>query len=328
LYRFLLIFISILPLALIYYIYIGIYWWTFSAYVISIFNFIFLEDVFIKIYILLLWLFDINFWNIIYTLSIIISIISFYFYYILLIRLNNSYLKWEKLAFLKNEYLNFKLFLKYFLLTLLFFLILLIPVILIIVVLSIVIISLWWTEAVILLTTSWPINFFTIFSLISFIILVLVLFYIFYRFIFSYFILVESGINNKKWVLVLLKESFIRTKWFEKLFNFIKVFFIILILYLPIYSIDKSLSEIYTDLSRYAEYISLEGQDRADLKSYDSYYYEGLELIYSWKELGEINALQDKYSLITTFFWIFKFLLINWVFLMAFSSFYFSRIRE
>jgi hypothetical protein len=313
LYGILLAFISILPFALIYYIYTRIYWWTFSTYIISILNSVFLDSAF---------------WNIIHILLIIVFGVSFYFSYILLIKLNNSYLKWEKLPFFKNEYLNFKLFFKYFLLTLLFFLILLIPVVLTIIVLTVIVIILWGTEASISLIISWPINFLTIFSLISLIVLVLVLFYIFYRFVFSYFILVESDTNKKKWILASLKESFIKTRWFKKLLNFIKVFFIIWILWLPFSSIDRHLSETYTDLGYYAKYINLWEQEKETLKSLNSYYYENLELTYPWAWIEEINALEDKYYYFVTFFWIFRFLFINWVILMVFNSFYYHKIKE
>jgi hypothetical protein len=306
--------ISILPFALIYYICTRIYWWVFFDYITLILNSVSLNS---------------PFWDIIiYILSCIFLGISFYFSYILLIKLNNSYLKWKRLPFFKNEYLNFRLFLKYFLLTLLFFLILLIPIILIIMILCIIIILLWWTEAAILLTISWPVNFLTIFSLISFIALILILFYIVYRFIFSYFILTESDTNEKKWVLSLLKESFVNTKWFKKLFDFIKVFFIVLILWFPFYSIDISLSKGYADLERYSKYISSWEQERADLKSWDPYYYENLELTYSWIDLEEIITLQDNYYYLVMLFGIFKFILINWLILMALSSFYSKRIKE
>jgi hypothetical protein len=312
LYGTLLGFISILPFAFIYYIYTRVYWWTFFAYVSSILNSVFSDNAFL---------------NIIYILSILLFGISFYFSYILLIKLNNSYLKWKKRPFFRNEYLNFKLFFKYILLTLLFFLILLIPIVLTIAILSIVVVTLWWTEAVILLTISWPVNFFTIFSLISLIVLILVLFYVFYRFVFSYFILVGNT-NEKKWVLISLKESFIKTKWFKKLFNFIKMFFIISILCFPFYLIDRSFSETYTDLNRYVEYISLWEQERETFKSLNSYYYENLELTYSWAWIEEIKVLENKCYYLIWFFRIFDFLFINWIALMALNSFYFNKIKE
>jgi hypothetical protein len=313
LYWFLLSFISILPFLLIYYIYIKIFWWDFSIFWDSIKRNIFLEES--------------TFWYIIHFLTWFLSRISLAFYFILVIKLNNSYLQWKKQSIFKWNFFNFKLFWKYILLTLLIALILFVSIISFILILFLTIRIFWWIDTVFTFTSSsTPIDFWTIFSSFLFIILLLILFYLFYRTVFSYFLLVEEP---KKWVLKLLKESFKKTKWFNKLLSFLTMFCIIWILYLPFHITWNYLSDKYSQLEYYySKYLPLWEQEREGLKQWVwSNYHINLESIFAWETLEKIGILKNRHFIFLILFQIFKFLVVDWVFLMWFNSFYLHKLK-
>jgi len=230
-------------------------------------------------------------------------------------------LEWNKIEYIKNEYLNYKLYFKYLLITLLNIVIFLLPVLVFILIVSLLIFIFGWIEAVSMLVISKSTNIFSIISLIIFILLIIKLYYLFYRFVFSYFLLLEE--NNKTMSSIdILKKSFHLTSWFKKFLKFTITFLLVWLAYLPFSLISSYINWNYSDLNDYWAYLSLKDEDRNTLKSINTYYYEWLELKYLWKEIKDIESLQNKYYILSIVFKIFKFIFIFGVYTMFLTSFY------
>lgn len=305
-------FVTLIPFALIFYIFSLFSNTDFSVYIWALLN----------------WTYTGSFtWDIIYFLSLWAFVLGYYFNFILLLKLNSSYLSWEKLSYKKNEYLNYKLFLRYLFLSFLLFLIFLIPILLSIVILSLIIAFLWWISEVSTMVINNPGNPFSIISLIIFIILCISIFYLFYRFIFSYFLLIEE--NNKiKKIHNIIIDSFYKTSWFKKFFNFFVLLIIIFSFYLP-FSIAKTyINWNYDDLNNYVSYMNLKEEDREYLKELSPYKYNSLELKYNWLDSVQIEDLQSKFYYSSIIFSIFEFIIIFGVFSMFLTSFYNRNIKQ
>lgn len=305
-------FIAIIPFALLFLIF-----WFFSD--ISFFTYI---------WALLNWTYTGSFtWDIIYFLSIWGFILWYFFNFVLLLKLNSSYILWEKLSYKKNEYLNYKLFLRYLLLSILNLLVLLVPILLSILILSLIIFAFWWIAEVSVMVINDPKNIFSIISLLVFIALCILLFYLFYRLIFSYFLLFEKENEDQK-IHSLIRKSFNKTSWFKKFIRFFVLIIMVFTIYLPFSIVWTYINWNYEDLNDYVTYISLNDSDKETLKQISSYKYNNLELKYSWLELSDIERSQYKFYYFSIIFSIFKFMIIFWVFSMFLTSFYYKNIRE
>lgn len=282
----------------------------------------------VNIWMLIAWLFS---WkllpdflgNIILMLTVITYIITFSYSNILLTRVNNWYKDDKKLDFKKNEYYNIKKVVKYFNITLLNILILLIPV-LIFVVLMWGLFLVWGSlNEINILVNSWAMNYFTIISFIFLIWSFIFLSYLFYRVIFSYFLLSDDSFYKKeKNALSYIKESFNKTRKIKKFFKFIVIIIIFIVLTAPINYIGKVFENNGNILNDYTTYLSLTDSQKEYISSEDLYYYETLKIEFNWLSLKEINRKIEQNYISSILYIIFSFLVLNWLFVMVFSSFY------
>lgn len=283
-----------------------LWWWEISSFFTSLFY---------SIYILG------SFWNTLLILSFIAFSIFYSYSFLLLLKLNDSYLNNKKIAYFKNDFLNIKLFWKYLWLAFLsFFIIFIIPAFISIVLFFLSVFFVWWVEKAILLSLSPKLGFFTIFTFILFILFLVISFYLFYRFIFSFIILIQE--KEKKWVFTILKESFKKTKWIKNFLKFSLISFLILLLYFPFSLLTGFTSDTYKDIKNYITYISLDDSHKEWYKAINKSYYEQLEIEYTWVTKEQLYNLENFYSLLNLFFSILKFICINGIFFMVISSIY------
>jgi hypothetical protein len=174
------------------------------------------------------------------SLAFFFTTVWYFYNYLLLFKLNISYLNWKKMHyFLKSSFLNFKLYWKYLLLGIfLVFITFIIPSVVFTLLFFILIVSFWGYNEVLSLTFLETPSSFVILALLLFILYFVSIGYLIYRFIFSYVILAEY---EKKWIFHLLKESFLGTKWIKKLFSISIIFFIISLVFLMIMIIENTL---------------------------------------------------------------------------------------
>lgn len=306
--------VILIPFLLVYYIYISIYWGEFMTFITAFRNWVFLWN---------------TFENILHIIALFFYTISFYFSYMLYIKLYDLYLKWKKIAYIENDFLNYKMFWKYLLMTiLLIILILVIPVLIYILLFYLMVELIWWTQAATMLALSESSWTFVLITLFSFVLLILFCFYLFFRFVFSYFLLV-LGEDNKKSIISLLKNSFIITKWIKKFFNFLLVIFITLLAYLPFYALTSALSINYDNLNWYASYLSLNDEQKEIFKSqYSTFPIEELELKYMNISNEDIIFEQKIYYYTLTILSIIWFLFVSWVFIMILQNFYNNLIKN
>lgn len=298
--------LAIIPFAVLFFIYSLSAWIPFGDFINSLLNSVYMTNLL---------------WNFIYVLSLWAYTLSYFFTFILFIKLSNWYLEWKKIEFIKNEYLNYKLYFRYLKLTLLNLVIFLVPVLVFILILSISIIALGWVEEVSLMVVSNRTNAFSVLSLILFVILLIKLYYLFYRFIFSYFLLLEDS-EKATWLVSLLKKSFHLTAWFKKFIVFTISFLLVWLAYLPFSIVSTYINWNYSDLEGYYWYLSLKEEDRATLKWINTYYYEWLEEKYAWKDLSNIESMQTRYYIFSILYRIFEFIFIFGVYTMFLNSFY------
>lgn len=305
-------FLFILPSLLLFFVYSLFSWNEFMDIINSFFNWIYMN-----------WFI----WNLIYVFTLVSFVLGYFYSFILVLNLNKKYLNWEKMPYLKNEFLNTKLILNYVLLSLLNFVLFLIPVLFFILLLSLIIFAFWWVESVISLLVSSTNSVFPLISLVLFVTLLIILFYLFYRFIFSYFLLVEIENKDKK-VYNLLIESFFKTSWIKKFIKFCILILIVFSLYLPFSIIWSYINWNYKDLNNYVTYISLNEADREQLKQISPYDYEWLEIKYSELEINNIEKLQYNFYFSSLVFTVLEFILMFWLFNMFLTSFYNNNVKN
>lgn len=298
--------LSIVPFAILFAIYSFFSWINFFDFINSWINWVFMTSLF---------------WNLLYLISLLFFTLSYFFTFVLLINLYNSYLLWSKISYLNNKYLDYKLYFKYLLLSIYNFLILLIPVLIFILLIVLLIYFFWWIDNVTNLVFSTSSNAFSIISLILFIFLILTIYYISYRLVFSYLLLLEDKFL-KIWIFQIIKESLVITSKLKTFFKFTLLLLIFLTAYLPISVLDTYINWNYKDLNNYSSYLNLNEEDKSNLKSINPYTYEWLDLKYSWKGVSEINSLENMFYIFSILFSIFKFIFIFWVFSMFLNSFY------
>ncbi|MDD3794281.1 MAG: hypothetical protein PHI37_05700 [Candidatus Gracilibacteria bacterium] len=265
--------------------------------------------------------------DIIYFLSLGAFILGYFFNFVLLLKLNSSYISGEKLSYKKNEYLNYKLFLRYILLSLLLFIIFLIPILVSIFILGLIIWAFGGIAEVSVMVIDSPQNSFSIISLFIFILLCIVIFYLFYRFIFSYFFILDEDNKSKKLYNIII-YSFHKTSGFKRFLKFLLSMIIVYTIYLPFSIVSTYINGNYEDLNKYASYMNLKQEDKETLKQINSYEYNSLEMKYSGKDLLEIEKSQFRFYYASIIFSIFEFIVIFGVFSMFLTSFYNRNIRQ
>lgn len=305
-YAILVWFLSIIPFAIIFFIYSLFSWVPFSDFVNSIANNIFMPSLF---------------WNIIYLFAWFTYTISYFFSFMLFIKLYNWYLEWNKIKYLNKSYLDYKLYLKYVLLTILGLLIFILPIFFFLVIIFVLILLFGWVDATTNLVLWNYSNLFSIISLVIFILLLIKLYYLFYRFIFSYFILVDKRFENFG-IKEILKKSYDITKWYKKFLKTTLIFIITFSLYLPFSIVSTYISWNYSDLNNYAEYLNLKPEDQETLKWINTYLYEGLEQKFDWIDVEVIDSMQIRYYIYLKVFNVIEFIFIFWVFTMVLNSIY------
>ena len=326
----------------LFFVYKNIFHFTFSKIlivVISIFYILILVLPVLLIFALIayfLWIFDVWFniyvflWNIYYMIFLVLAIIFLFFAYIiwysysqvLLTRLNFSYIKKEKLGFFKNYYFDFKLFKKYFFLTLHLIWIFFLPVLFFLISLFFLIEFLWWIDIVFNQVKSNYANYFSIISLIVLILSFLSFVYLSYKTLFSYIILVDRYLKWKdfKKSFYYIKKSFKFTKWFKKFFSLVFVFLVFIWIFSPIYIWETYLQDKIKEQRLYLKYNLLE-------KSWQDLWvekakYEALKLDFWNEKIEEIANDLRKEAL---FYWILKileFIFIFWTYNLVLVSFY------
>lgn len=168
---------------------------------------------------------------------IILAIGFFMFGYsykiITITKLYFSYLKWEKLSFMKNIYFNIKKILSYLSVISWIALILSLPFLFFIIVFFILLFSFWWIEEVSnMLANYWVTNMFSITAWIFFFICILVFLYLAYRLTFACIVILDENYDEtQKWIFY-IKESFKITSWI-KIFKFLLVILIFSIIMIP-----------------------------------------------------------------------------------------------
>ncbi|MDD2907577.1 MAG: hypothetical protein PHH98_02955 [Candidatus Gracilibacteria bacterium] len=299
-------FIAVIPFAIIFFAYSLISGVPFSDFINSIVNNVFMTSLT---------------GNIIYLIALLSYTISYLFGFLLFIKLYNSYLNGDKLAYFKNAYFDYKLYLRYFLLSLAGILILFIPIFFFVIILFIMVIAFGGLESSTAMVLSQSNNAFSIISLIIFILLLVKLYYLFFRFVFSYFILLENS-EEKMGIITILKKSFNITKGYKKFLKTTLIFLVVLTIYAPFAVISTYISGNYTDLNDYAKYLDLKDEDKDYLKSLNPYLYEGLEVKYEGKDLLVIESMQTRYYIYLKLYSIFEFIFIFGVFTMVLNSVY------
>ena len=166
---------------------------------------------------------------------VITAIIVFSYNYVLLTKLNLSYINWEKLKLKENYYLNFKLFFTYFRTMLLNFIIVLAPFVIGALLISLLIILSWGVEWARAFSESWALNFFTVTSFLIAIGSIIAFIYLMYKTLFTVVILVSES-NGEKFnkAIYYIKKSFEFTSWFKRSFRFIVVAILVFLVTLPI----------------------------------------------------------------------------------------------
>lgn len=284
-------------------------------------------------------------WNLFADLLMILLVVIFFivysYFYILLINVNNWYIDKNKLEYKKNDYFNFKKILKYINITNINSLILLIPII-IFAILMWILFLLWPSQDELLkmIITS-PFNYFTILSIIFLILCVILFLYLVYRLIFSYFLLADKDFYSKeKSAFSYIKESFSITKKISNIFKFLLVLFLLILVLTPFYFtssylwnkdkllnhyviLDASLKQDMSLLSdwNFKHFTTLQ----ADMLKYDldeNWYYEILKSRFWEFESESVKSKINTNFMFLVLYSIFSFLFINWLFVMAFTSFY------
>ena len=192
-------------------------------------NFIYLYKSFAYIIVLLL---SSDFLNVLFLLGWVFLIFWLFYSIFILIKMSNFYLEWKKPSIKELDLLNFRKIVKFFNLTVLNLLILLLPIILFFVLTWILLLFSWDLSTLREIVASNSKNYFSILSLLFLIISIIFAVYLLFRIIFSYFILTDD-FNKDKSAFKYIKESIIKTKWFNKFLKFLVLIFIWYFILLP-----------------------------------------------------------------------------------------------
>lgn len=173
-------------------------------------------------------------------------VVFWYSYKNLLI--SNLYLKyidWEKIAYLRNAYFDFKKIFPYLKLMILILLVLLIPVVIFVISFFILIFIFGWVDNAFKIVDSGSTNYFSVTLFVSLFLNLLVFLYLAYRMSFAYIILMDQKNYPEKYsASFYLKESFAMTKW-VKIFKFILLLIIFTLLMFPIDYIGSKVETLH-----------------------------------------------------------------------------------
>lgn len=259
--------------------------------------------------------------ELIYIVSYILFSVSFLYSYVLLIKINKSYIEWKKEKILNKIYLDYKLFFKYLRLAFLYLFISL-PIIVSLIICLISIWAMWWTEAVLMVVSVSVYNSFTIIFWILFAVSIILTVYLWYRFIFAFFLLSEEE-NKEKWLFKLLKESFKITSGYKKLLKLILLSLVILLALTPFNYLGSSINSNNNDIINYVNYSALTEDQKLQVLSWNNgYYFNEISVKYDQQDLEVIKTSSTIYAALSLVFTIFNFLVLNGLLLMMLTSFY------
>lgn len=260
------------------------------------------------------------FGNILLFLIIFIYFIAYSYSNILLLNLNNSYLDWKKIEYKKNEYLNYKKIIKFFNLSFVNIWILLVPVLIFAVLMGILFLFSGSIDEIVVLVSSGITNYFSILSLVFLLITSLLFAYLYYRVVFSYLVLAESKKELK--VLEYIKTSFEKTKSIKKMFKFLLIVILYLVIISPISYIWEVLENNGKLLSDYSLISQLPEEQIESLTGNNLYYYESLKIEFEGLSPEQIDRKIDLNWAYIILYSIFNFIFLYWLFVMVFSSYY------
>lgn len=163
-----------------------------------------------------------------------IGFFIFWFSYKILTTINLylSYLKWEKIKYMKNIYFNIKIIFSYLKLSWVVTWILAIPAVVFIISFFVLLYSFWGVDSVLSMLYTWE-NMFSIILWIVFLLCLLVFIYLAYRLSFSYVIFLDKdNYAEENKIYFYVKESFKITSWL-KIFKFLLLIILFSIFMMP-----------------------------------------------------------------------------------------------
>ena len=261
--------------------------------------------------------------GILFIFSVLFFLITINYKRVLLAKLNFSYIKWEKLNFLQNEYFNIKLISKNIKISLFILLWILLITILFGIFWIILVLFFWWLDNINnIMAINW-INAFSIISLILTIFYSLVILYFLYRTYFSLYIILE---DDKKTAFKAIKKSIKKTRKIKKMFKFILIFLLFSVLLLPINYVGQYID---FDSKKLEYYINIKNktilkQELTDKENVDYTFLDNEFWKYNNKELIE---KYNKNSIINTIYFVLHFLLIFGIFDLVLANFYKREIK-
>jgi hypothetical protein len=245
--------------------------------------------------------------------------------YVLNLGMYKSYLEWERkhilsslglapqnvLSYLKIFLLNSLLFIAPFIISGLLFV-------------CILFFSGWILSTLSIVLQQWQVNYFTISLFILFILTCLVAVYLNYRSIFSVIDFIEHDFwkKHQKNALHFIKKSFEVTKWIKKLAQFLIIFVIFWIIFLPLEILkDIEMTEV-KNRSLYVSLIEEASQTWAFLDDEQIDTLEYLGELYSWENANDMIGKIDTHTNIVMILTLISFLILSWVSEMILYSFY------
>lgn len=247
---------------------------------------------------------------------------------VLFTKLNLSYLEWNKLGYLKNSYIDFKLILKYFQVIVLISLFLLVPIIVFFVLFFILFFVFWGSSWVEVMIKSSTFNLFSISILIVAILCFVAFVYISYRLYFAVIMLADKkNYDELNRPIFYLRESFIKTKDFFGFMNFVLVMIILSIFVLPFGTMQDHFWKSLKYVRAYIWYTDLWEIEKSEVDNNQDYYYiSDLKELYKWFSSEKLESMEVTYFYLNYFLVIFNFLIISWLFEMTYVSFYKHKI--
>jgi hypothetical protein len=268
--------------------------------------------------------------NIMYLLISIIFIIFFFYSNILLIDINNTYLKynkkpfkWKHIEFSKKIFFNYIRIINYFKLTILNIMILLLPIVWFFIIIALLYFWFWSTEWVNNLLLWWELNSFSIISLIVLTISWIIFFILLYRLLFSYFIFTDSKYYDAKQdVYYYIKKWFKKTKWKLQFVKLTSIFILLAVIFLPISFLENKLLKTSKDINMYQSLSSFSDDKIEQLPNTTQYYIQWLKLQYWGFSDDKILLKKNMNNLWIILYNIFNFILLYGIFTMILTSFY------
>ncbi len=254
------------------------------------------------------------FWSIfilfLFVNSIVFLLLGMSYSKILFIKLNLSYVEWERLKLKENLYFDKKVFIEYLRIIFRIWLYLLIPILVFIIWIIILVVSFWWIKQVSELFKNSNYNIFAISSFILLISCIFSFIFISYKYYFSIYFLVDK----EKSATDCLNKSASKTL---KLKNFVKFAWIIgifILISLPFEILSNFLDNKIKNIDSYLICLKNEGTENTECNS--------LKILFSWQNEQSLVESLSNIKLIELVYLIFYFIFVYWLFDLMMTSFY------